>query len=319
MIVVDVLMGSWDEALDHAEEALEIALEGGQVAVQAVILAGRALATAHMGDFESTRTLADEAVRLSIPSGAAPARRTAAWALGMLELSLAQPARAHDHLWPVVEEARLAGIAEPGELPYVPDEVEALIGMGGLSDAESMLDWFEGLAVASNRRGALGASGRCRGLILAARGEPDKAQLVLEASVSTLSALSRPFDLARTLLVLGVIQRHAMRKTRARESLEASQALFERLGARIWSDKAKAELASIGGRTPAGDALTSTEQRVATLVAEGRTNREVAAALYLTDRTVEGHLTRIYAKLQIRSRSELAHQFAAPSAAAPDS
>lgn len=318
MIVVEVLVGSWNDALEHADEALEMAVEGGQVANQAVILAGRALVTAHLGDVESTRAIADEAVRLSIPSGAAPARRTAAWALGMLELSLAQPAVAHGHLRPVVDEARMTGIAEPGELAYVPDDVEALIGMGRLAEADSLLAWFEGLAKASNRHGALGAAGRCRGSILAARGEPDEAQLVLEAAVSTLSEVSRPFELARTLLVLGVIQRHAMRKSRARESLEASLAMFEGLGARLWSQRAKAELASIGGRTTTGDALTSTEQRVATLVAEGRTNREVAAALFLTDRTVEGHLTRIYAKLRIRSRSELAHRFAASSTALTD-
>jgi DNA-binding CsgD family transcriptional regulator len=317
MIVVDVLMGAWDQALDHADEALEMALEGGQVADQAVILAGRALVTAHMGDIESTQTLADDALRLSVPSGAAPARRTAAWALGLIELSLARPARAHHHLWPLVEEARLAGIAEPGELPYATDEVEALIGMGRLADAESVLDWFEGLAEASHRRGALGASGRCRGSIHAARRELEEAQSVLEGAVSQLAEVSRPFELARTLLVLGVTQRHAMRKARARASLEASLALFERLGARLWSEKAQAELASIGGRTPAGDVLTSTEGRVAALVAEGRTNREVAAVLFLTDRTIEGHLTRIYAKLQIRSRSELALRFAALSEPTP--
>jgi len=319
MIVVDVLIGAWDQALDHADEALEIAIEGGQIANQAVILAGRALVSSHRGDVEETRRVAAEALRLSALSGALPARRTAAWALGLLELSLARPAQAHLQLWPLVEEARSAGIAEPGELPYVPDEVEALIGMGRLSEAVSVLDWFEGLAEASDRRGALGASGRCRGLIHAARGEHEEAQSELEGAASILSEVSRPFELARTLLVLGITQRHAMKKARARASLEASLALFEDLGARLWSDKTKAELASIGGRTPAGDTLTSTERRVAALVAEGRTNREVAAELFLTDRTIEGHLTRIYAKLEIRSRSELAHRFAAPSETATNS
>jgi DNA-binding CsgD family transcriptional regulator len=310
MIVVEVLTGAWDQAIGHADEAVELAIEGGQVANQAVIIAGRALVTAHLGEVETTRSLAAEALQLSVPSGAAPARRTAAWALGLLELSLARPAQAHDHLSTLVEEARSAGIAEPGELTFVPDEVEALIGLGRLAEAESLLDWFEGLAAASHRRGALGASGRCRGSIHAARGDLAQAQSVLERAVAQFDGLSRPFELARTLLVLGRTQRHALRKTHARSSLEAAVVLFDELGARLWSEMAKAELASIGGRMPAGDALTSTEQRVAALVAEGRTNREVAAALFLTDRTVEGHLTRIYAKLQIRSRSELAHRFA---------
>lgn len=317
MIVVEALVGAWDQALDHADEALEMALEGGLVANQAAILAGRALVTAHMGDVESTRALADEAIRLSVPSGAAPARRTAAWAMGLVELSLDRPAQADHHLGPLVQEARSAGLAEVGEFPYAADEVEALIGVGRLGEAEFLLDWFEGLARTSQRLGALGVSGRCRGLIHMARSELAEAQSVLEDAVTRLTDVSRPFELARALLALGVTQRHAMRKARARSSLEASLALFERLGARLWSEKARGELASIGGRTPAGDALTSTERRVAALVAEGRTNREVAAALFLTDRTVEGHLTRIYAKLRIRSRSELARRFAASPEALP--
>jgi DNA-binding NarL/FixJ family response regulator len=117
-----------------------------------------------------------------------------------------------------------------------------------------------------------------------------------------------PFERARTLLALGAIQRRAKRKRAARESLEQALAIFEELAATLWADKARGELAQISGRAPSRGELTPTEERVALLVAEGRTNKEVAAALFVTDRTVEYHLSHIYAKLGVRSRAELARR-----------
>jgi DNA-binding NarL/FixJ family response regulator len=93
--------------------------------------------------------------------------------------------------------------------------------------------------------------------------------------------------------------------------LQEALAEFERLGASLWADRARGELARIAGRAPAPGRLTPVEERVATLVAQGCTNREVAATLYLSERTVEGHLSRVYAKLGVRSRVELARQVAA--------
>jgi DNA-binding NarL/FixJ family response regulator len=127
-----------------------------------------------------------------------------------------------------------------------------------------------------------------------------------------------PFERARTLLVLGSTQRRALRKRAARESLQEALAVFEQLGAALWAERARKELWRIGGRAPSAGALTPAEQRVAELVAEGHTNREVATALFLTDRTVEGHLSRIYAKLGVRSRAELARRFAPRESASPD-
>jgi DNA-binding NarL/FixJ family response regulator len=99
-------------------------------------------------------------------------------------------------------------------------------------------------------------------------------------------------------------------KRAARASLEAALASFEQLGARLWAEKARAELKRIGGRAPGGDALTATEWRVAELVAEGHPNKEIAAALFVTVKAVEANLTRIYAKLGIHSGTELAHLLA---------
>jgi DNA-binding CsgD family transcriptional regulator len=105
--------------------------------------------------------------------------------------------------------------------------------------------------------------------------------------------------------VLGTLNRRTRRKAAARAALQEALDDLEAMGARLWAERARAELARIGGRAPAGG-LTPTEERVAELVAEGRSNKEVADALFVSVRTVEANLTRIYAKLGIRSRAELA-------------
>ena len=128
---------------------------------------------------------------------------------------------------------------------------------------------------------------------------------LLEQAVAQHEAVGDPFGRARALLALGIVRRRARQKRAARDAIEAALAGFEQLGAATWVEKARAELGRIGGRTRE-EGLTAAERRVAALVAEGRTNREVAAALFLGERTVASHLTHIYAKLGVRSRTELA-------------
>jgi len=114
-----------------------------------------------------------------------------------------------------------------------------------------------------------------------------------------------PFERARTLIVLGTLHRRAKQKAAARAALEEAIEILDGMGARLWAERARAELGRIGGRA-AALGLTPTEQRVADLVAEGRSNKQVAAELFVSVRTVEANLTRVYSKLGIRSRSELA-------------
>jgi DNA-binding NarL/FixJ family response regulator len=108
--------------------------------------------------------------------------------------------------------------------------------------------------------------------------------------------------------VLGQVQRRAKQKRAAREALERAVELFEELGARLWAERARAELARISGRARS-DGLTPTEQRIAALVAEGRSNKEVSGELFVTVKTVERNLSRIYEKLGVRSGAELARHF----------
>jgi DNA-binding CsgD family transcriptional regulator len=148
---------------------------------------------------------------------------------------------------------------------------------------------------------------RCRGLVAAAEGDVERAASLLGEAVARHEGVGDPFGRARALLALGVVQRRERRQRAPREALREALAGFEELGAATWAAKAREELASVGGRRRV-DGLTPAERRVAALVADGRTNREVAAALFLGERTVASHLTHIYAKLGVRSRTELARR-----------
>jgi DNA-binding CsgD family transcriptional regulator len=118
-----------------------------------------------------------------------------------------------------------------------------------------------------------------------------------------------PIEHARTLLTLGTVHRRARRKRAARDTLDRALTMFSQLGSVVWVRRTRAELARIGGRTPSGSALTIGERRVAERVAQGRTNKEVAAELFVTVNTVETTLRRVYMKLGVRSRAELARRF----------
>ena len=156
------------------------------------------------------------------------------------------------------------------------------------------------------------SAGRCEGMILATEGDLEGALAAYERALGVHERLPQPFDLARTLLAQGITQRRAKRRRAARETLERALAVFEELGATLWAEKTRSELARVAGRAPSGGELTPSELRLAQLVAEGRSNKEAAAALYVTPKTVETKLSRIYAKLGIHSRAELARKLPSP-------
>jgi DNA-binding NarL/FixJ family response regulator len=147
-------------------------------------------------------------------------------------------------------------------------------------------------------------------LIALTAGDLAGSLVAVERALDLQDRLDLKFERARTRLVSGIVRRRALQMRDARTALSEALAVFDELGARLWSEKARRELARIGGRTAAGTALTASEERVAALVAEGLTNKQVAGRLFVTDRTVEGHLSHIYAKLGLRSRAELAARFA---------
>jgi DNA-binding CsgD family transcriptional regulator len=225
-------------------------------------------------------------------------------ALGFLELSVGDYAATHRCLSTAANALAATGVREPGTVRFIPDEVEALTALGELDQADGLLRSLRASAFA--RPWARAAGGRCAGLLLAARGDVDRANAALEQSLVHHEGLPMPFELGRTLLVQGQIRRRAKQKRAARESLKGALHIFERLGAPLWAERARAELRRIGLRPPASLDLTPTEERVADLVGSGHTNREVAHALFMSVHTVEANLGRIYRKLGVRSRTELA-------------
>ena len=308
--LAEYLAGRWTEAAQVAEEASEFALQTGQRPMQAYSLATRALVRASLGLETEARTDADKALALAGERGtAAAARIHSVWALGVLELSLDRPAEAERLLAPQRDRLLAAGVGEPGTMRFVPDEIEALVALGRADEAEAPLRWLEERARVLDRASALGAAARCRGLLAAARRESAAAHAAFERALTEHARITNPFERARTLLAFGAAQRRSKKKSAARETLGDALATFETLGAALWANKARAELSSIGGRAPSTGGLTPAEERVAALVAEGHTNREVAALLFVTDHTVEFHLSRIYRKLDVRSRAELARRF----------
>jgi DNA-binding CsgD family transcriptional regulator len=197
------------------------------------------------------------------------------------------------------------GWFEPDKRPWTDDYVEALLELGRIDEAVAALEPWEADARRLERKRVLAHVLRCRGQIAAAHGDVDEAIQLLEDAVARHEEVDDLYGRSRALLALGIVRRRARQKRAAREAIAEALEGFEQLGAATWIERCKSELGSIGGRSRE-DGLTPAERRVAALVVEGRTNREVAAALFLGERTVASHLTHIYAKLGIRSRTELA-------------
>jgi DNA-binding CsgD family transcriptional regulator len=311
---LELLAEDWQRAARYADDAYELAAQSGRELTAYSV--AKAVVAAHLGLADPARRAAEEALaRAEQPMLSQRGR----WALGHLELSLGNPATAREHFQPATSSIRALGIEEPAMLFWFPLEVEALIGIGELEEAEALLDWVEERALRLDRAWALATGHRGRGRLAAARGDLPGALAAFERALAEHERVPQRFELAGTLLALGETQRRAKQKRSARESLEAAVAIFEQLGARLWAERARAELGRIGGRAPAAGELTPTEHRVAELVAQGHTNREVAAALFVSVRAVEWNLSNIYRKLGLRSRTELAHHLAVTASAEPDS
>ena len=316
--VIDVLFYStyhelvaeeWEQAAGYAEEGRTLAAEAERDADLARCTWAAATVAAYRGRVEAARSGAVEAARLDAAAGLS-GQMLSGLALGVLELSLGEPAPALEALRPSTQEKRSTGIAEPGLLLGVPEHVEAAIALGEHDEAEELLDWFEQHARRLDRAWALACAARGRGLLASARGDEVAADAAFARAYE--QHARRPqqlatYEHARTLLVHGSILRRRQQKRQARDALGRAVAILERLGALVYAERARSELARIGGRAvAAGDELSETERQIADLVAQGRSNKEVAAALSLSPKTVEWNLSKVYAKLGVRSRAELA-------------
>jgi DNA-binding CsgD family transcriptional regulator len=224
--------------------------------------------------------------------------------LGRLELALGNVQEAGGYLCELPERLVSSGLIDPTQTIWA-DAIETLVALGEVDQARVYLDTYERNARRAESGWAVACAARCRGLLAAAEGDVAAALDALEASLAELSRTHYGFERGRTLLSLGLVRRQTMQKKAAREALEQALAAFEELDARLWAEKARAELARIGGRRAGGEELTESETRVAELAAAGRSNKEIAAELFMGVSTVEAHLSHAYRKLGIRSRAGL--------------
>jgi DNA-binding CsgD family transcriptional regulator len=224
--------------------------------------------------------------------------------LGFIDLSVGSPseavqslARAYE-IYPATGQGETASVFE--------NYPEALVLSGDVDTAERVVEVYEQRARRAGKAITLAPALRCRALALAAHGKLDESRASLEEALLHHQRIGMPFSLARTRLVHGQVLRRLGERRAARDALERASSTFEELGAPLWAARAHEELARVPSRRASGSVLTPAESRVAELVVEGRTNHEVAQALFVSEKTVEANLTRIYRKLDVRSRSALA-------------
>jgi DNA-binding CsgD family transcriptional regulator len=308
--------GNWDTAEEYALEGCRVAEESCQVTMRPATLCSLALVRAHRGHAAQAQELATEALALCEQTGIVPVAAQALSVLGFAALSLGDYQAAVSHLDRLAEAVTAFGLGEPGVVRFLPDAIEALAALGQVDRARSLAQQLEARGKSLGRPWALAAGARCRAHLAAIDGDLQGARAACAQALSQFEQLPMPFELGRTLLIKGMIERRARHKTAARESLARALGIFEQLGAPLWADKARRELSKIAVRAYA-DGLTETERRSAALVAQGRTNREIASAMFVTENTVQTHIRHIFQKLGVRSRTELAARLARPQAGTP--
>jgi DNA-binding CsgD family transcriptional regulator len=308
LAILEWRAGNWDLGARHAADSLALRAQFGREGSQPIAELPAAMIAAHQGRIDEARERSERALSLAKVDGVRIAQSGHRCVLGFIELSRGDAAAALGYLergWEIRDRVRLL---EPGWRLELADTLEALIEVGRLDDAEQKLIPWEVRSRALDRAWALAITARCRALLLGARGDFAGAEVSFEHALHEHARTTDPFQHARTLLALGVTQRRAKKRGAARQTLGDALAVFEQLGAPMWAEKARDELKRIGGRAPSRGELTEAERRVAALVAEGRSNREVAAVLFITEHTVEAALTRAYRKLGVHSRAELTRQ-----------
>jgi DNA-binding CsgD family transcriptional regulator len=306
---VELLAGDWVQARAHARECDETTRQSGQVSERPYSFAIEALVEAHLGLVEPARAKIAEGLALARQTGAHPAAMEMLAVRGFLELSLGEIGPAEQTLDSLAAEVERTGLREPALFRFHGDAIEAKVALGHRDEARALLDAVDRLSAKLERTWVQVIACRSRGLLSAALGDLEAAGEALERGLE-LEHLGQPFERARTLFVLGTVQRRDKKKRAARASLESALQTFQQLGAELWASRTQGELSRIGGR-PAVSGLTPTEERVAALIAAGRTYKEAADELFISPKTVQWNLSKVYRKLGIRSRAELPARLAA--------
>ena len=300
LAIAEFWAGRWPSAAANAREGLQLAREIGQHDLVAQQLAVLALMAAARGSEDECRSIAAESRELASARGLGIVAEIAHWALALLELGLGR-----------AEEALRRGREISTTLVVfwgALDRIEAAMRAGDRETARAWLDVFEPWAESNGVAWGRAVVLHCRALL--SEDESEAGRLFL-AALDVHAEAARPFERARSELAYGEFLRRARRRVEAREHLRAALEGFEELGATLWAERARVELRASGRTARKRDSstraeLTEQELQIARFVAEGLTNREVAAQLFLSPRTIDFHLRNVYRKLGISSRTALA-------------
>jgi DNA-binding CsgD family transcriptional regulator len=308
---LDVNARAFNGAEESAREGIELTRQLGQENLETCFSAILVRCLAARGEVDECRELGEATLNRALAHGIAAAADDVRMGIAELELSLAHGVAARE---------MLDAISHPlFRLVAAPMLVEASILSGDPEPAQETLQALESLGEQAQDPGRLAVLARTRALLAPSA---ELAEPLFVQALSHQRQHAQPFERARTELAYGEFLRRAQRRTEARVQLRDALATFEGLNTPLWAERARAELEATGitarKRDPSTlDDLTPQELRIARLVAGGATNRDVAGQLFLSPKTVEYHLRKVFMKLGVSSRVELARRSLQPIAADP--
>jgi DNA-binding NarL/FixJ family response regulator len=313
VVLTSIWRGDFVEADLVAEDAMERARQLGGDTPMFLALSLRAKLATYDGREATARQAVNEAIEISKRIGSFRLAERVIATMGFLDVSLGNYEAAIATLQPLV--TKFDPATSPTELPnaaFLPDAIEALIQLGRLAEAEPLVDALERNGRSLDRLWMLAAGARGRSMLLASLGDLDAATEAAQRAMADHDRMAMPFERARTLLQLGQLQRRQRKKESATASLQEAFDIFDRLHVPLWANRVRTELVRVNVGPRQSGQLTPSEQRVAELAASGMKNRDVAAALFISPKTVEANLARIYRKLGIKSRAELGRHMGKP-------
>ena len=311
--------GQWTAARAAVTESVQLAEETGQSGLLGFALSCAGLVAAGLGEDGASRTYLARAVDVAETNELKPVLLYVERAQGLQDLTFDRPASAVRHLQRADELARWAGMQQPTVVAYQADLVEALLRCGDVAAASEALAALREAAERSGSRWATATALRCQAMVDPS--SEDSEQLLRSSIDQLTNSIAIPFERHRSELQLGGQLRRQRRLAEARAILRTAADGFRRLGAREWTRRADAERHAAGDRDADRDQreptvafmrqLSPQQLQVVIGVAGGATNREVAASLFISPKTVDYHLRKACAILGVRNRTQLAMLVAA--------
>ncbi len=298
-------LGRLSEAAQAAAEHLGYAERTGQESQRMQALYSVALVGSHLGRLDEASCIGEEILTWATAEGDEWLEMSGASIIAFVALSRGDHATACTWFARWANDLDQLGVIDPGVSRFHGDFIEALIATGAIDEATRRATLLAERAETAGRVSAQAIASRCRALLAATAGDVVGALGHINCALAFDDACPVAFERHRTMLVKGLIHRRAKEKAAAKQALQAAAAGFTAMGADAWAERCEQDLARIGTRATSATALTSSERTIAELAAKGLTNKQVAEQAFLSPKTVEANLARVYRKLGITSRAEL--------------